>query len=176
MIAAHKARFGVRELLQVAYAQDPNEKAALFRVIGDIADEGTVPELIARMEGKDPIARVHVISILSKFNLPRRARSPAKTAERSQQADSQRRAWGPGAHGRPDRRPSRVRIAARSGNRGPEQGDRPRDQGSRSENHSLSRAGDEGRKRVRAPRRGRGVERDRRRFLGQGSANSHCGR
>jgi serine/threonine-protein kinase len=70
VIAAHKSRFTVRELLQVAYAQDPNEKAALFRIIGEIADEGTVPELIARMEGKDPIARVHVMSILSKFNLP----------------------------------------------------------------------------------------------------------
>src|SRR5258708_18280664 len=38
IIGAHKQRFGVRELLQVAYAQEPNEKAALFRIIGEIAD------------------------------------------------------------------------------------------------------------------------------------------
>src|SRR5581483_6474067 len=35
VIASHKQRFGVRELLTVAYQQEPNEKAALFRIIGE---------------------------------------------------------------------------------------------------------------------------------------------
>ncbi|HTT03336.1 MAG TPA: HEAT repeat domain-containing protein [Steroidobacteraceae bacterium] len=70
VIAAHKQRFGVRELLQAAYAQEPNEKAALFRVIGEIADAQATPELLGRLQGKDPIARVHIINILGRFNTP----------------------------------------------------------------------------------------------------------
>ena len=70
VIAAHKTRFGVRELLNAAYSQETNEKAALFRIIGEVADSNAVPELIGRMQGKDPIARVHIINILGRFNTP----------------------------------------------------------------------------------------------------------
>jgi eukaryotic-like serine/threonine-protein kinase len=70
IVAAQKSRFSVRELLTVAYQQEPNEKAALFRVIGEIADTSAVPELIGRLHGKDAIARVHIINILSRFNMP----------------------------------------------------------------------------------------------------------
>ncbi|HEX4677147.1 MAG TPA: HEAT repeat domain-containing protein, partial [Steroidobacteraceae bacterium] len=70
VIAAQKSRFGVRELLNAAYAQEPNEKAALFRVIGEIADDHAVSELLGRVNGKDPIARVHIINILARFNTP----------------------------------------------------------------------------------------------------------
>ena len=38
IIAAQKQRFSVRDLLQHAYSQEANEKAALFRIIGDLAD------------------------------------------------------------------------------------------------------------------------------------------
>jgi HEAT repeat protein/tRNA A-37 threonylcarbamoyl transferase component Bud32 len=70
IVAAHKARFTVRDLLAVAYQQEPNEKAALFRIIGEIADANSVPELLGRLHGKDAIARVHIINILSRSNLP----------------------------------------------------------------------------------------------------------
>ena len=70
VIAAQKTRFGVRELLAAAYTQEPNEKAALFRVIGEIADQQSLPELIGRVQGKDPIARVHIINTLARFNTP----------------------------------------------------------------------------------------------------------
>jgi serine/threonine-protein kinase len=70
IISAQKSRFTVRELLTAAYNQEPNEKAALFRIVGDIADEKAVPDLISRIEGKDPIARVHIINILGRFNNP----------------------------------------------------------------------------------------------------------
>src|SRR6202171_2555573 len=70
VIAAQQARFGVRELLAAAYTQEPNEKAALFRVIGEIADKQSLPELIGRVQGKDPIARVHIINTLARFNTP----------------------------------------------------------------------------------------------------------
>jgi serine/threonine-protein kinase len=70
VIAAQKSRFAVRELLAAAYTQEPNEKAALFRVIGEIADQQSLPELIGRVQGKDPIARVHIINTLARFNTP----------------------------------------------------------------------------------------------------------
>jgi HEAT repeat protein/tRNA A-37 threonylcarbamoyl transferase component Bud32 len=70
VIAAQKSRFAVRELLAAAYTQEPNEKAALFRVIGEIADQQSLPELIGRVHGKDPIARVHIINTLARFNTP----------------------------------------------------------------------------------------------------------
>jgi serine/threonine-protein kinase len=70
VIAAQKTRFGVRELLAAAYTQEPNEKAALFRVLGEIADQQSIPELIGRVQGKDPIARVHIINTLARFNTP----------------------------------------------------------------------------------------------------------
>jgi len=70
VISAQKSRFGVRELLTAAYQQEPNEKAALFRIIGEIADASSVSELVGRVGGKDPIARVHIINLLARFNTP----------------------------------------------------------------------------------------------------------
>jgi eukaryotic-like serine/threonine-protein kinase len=69
-ITAQKSRFSVRDLLNAAYAQQPNEKAALFRLIAEIADGDALPELIGRLNGKDPIARLHIINILAKFTVP----------------------------------------------------------------------------------------------------------
>src|SRR6202167_4453959 len=71
VIAAQKTRFTVRELLNAAYAQEPNERAGLFKVIGEIADESSIDDLIARIEGKDPMARLHIINVLARFNTPR---------------------------------------------------------------------------------------------------------
>jgi len=70
IITAQKQRFSVRDLLQAAYAQEANEKAALFRLVGEVADQQAVPELIGRLQGKDPISRVHIINILARFNTP----------------------------------------------------------------------------------------------------------
>jgi eukaryotic-like serine/threonine-protein kinase len=70
IISAQKSRFTVRDLLQHAYSQEANEKAALFRIIGELADEAAIPELTSRIEGKDSVARMHIINILSRFNRP----------------------------------------------------------------------------------------------------------
>jgi eukaryotic-like serine/threonine-protein kinase len=67
VIAAQKSRFSLRELLTAAYNQEGNEKAALFRIVGDIADSSAVPELLGRLQGRDTIARVHLINILARF-------------------------------------------------------------------------------------------------------------
>src|SRR5579859_2313716 len=70
VIAAQKARYTVRELLNAAYAQEPSERNGLFKVIGEVADESSVDDLLARIEGKDPVARLHIINVLARFNLP----------------------------------------------------------------------------------------------------------
>jgi serine/threonine-protein kinase len=70
LIAAHKARIPAREMINHAYTLEANEKAALFRIVGEIADEATLPDLIARVQGKDSMARVHIINILTRFNRP----------------------------------------------------------------------------------------------------------
>jgi serine/threonine-protein kinase len=70
LIAAHKSRIPVREMINQAYTLEANEKAALFRIVADVADEATLPDLIARVQGKDSMARMHIINILSRFNRP----------------------------------------------------------------------------------------------------------
>jgi serine/threonine-protein kinase len=57
--------------LNAAYAQEPAERTGLFKIIGEIADESSVDDLIARIEGKDPVARLHIINVLGRFNLPK---------------------------------------------------------------------------------------------------------
>ncbi len=71
VIAAQKTRFSVRELLNAAYTQEPSERNGLFKIIGEVADESSVDDLIARVEGKDPVARLHIINVLARFNLPK---------------------------------------------------------------------------------------------------------
>src|SRR5271170_4874517 len=71
VIAAQKSRFTVREVLNAAYNQEPAERTGLFKIIGEIADASSVDDLIARIEGKDPVARLHIIHVLARFNLPR---------------------------------------------------------------------------------------------------------
>jgi serine/threonine-protein kinase len=71
VITAQKARYTVRELLNAAYTQEPSERNGLFKIIGEIADESSVDDLLARIEGKDPVARLHIINVLARFNLPK---------------------------------------------------------------------------------------------------------
>jgi HEAT repeat protein/tRNA A-37 threonylcarbamoyl transferase component Bud32 len=71
VITAQKSRFTVRELLNAAYSQEPNERAGLFKIIGEIADESSIDDLVARIEGKDPVARLHIINVLARFNTPK---------------------------------------------------------------------------------------------------------
>jgi len=70
VINGQRQRFSVRELLSAAYQQEPNEKAALFRIVAEAADETALPELLGRLQGKDPIGRLHIINILARFNKP----------------------------------------------------------------------------------------------------------
>ncbi len=71
VITAQKSRYTVRELLNAAYTQEPSERNGLFKIIGEIADESSVDDLLTRIEGKDPVARLHIINVLARFNLPK---------------------------------------------------------------------------------------------------------
>src|SRR5450631_4027613 len=71
VIAAQKTRFTVRELLNAAYNQESSERTGLFKIIAEIADESSIDDLISRIEGKDPVARLHIINVLARFNTPK---------------------------------------------------------------------------------------------------------
>ncbi len=70
IISAHKNRFGIRELLDQACKQKQANQALMFKIIGDIATEQSIFELLSRIDGKDPLTRTYIIDILSRFDRP----------------------------------------------------------------------------------------------------------
>jgi HEAT repeat protein/tRNA A-37 threonylcarbamoyl transferase component Bud32 len=70
VMRSHLDDLDVRQLLNVAYNLEPREKAKVFAMVGDKASPDLVPDLISRTVGRDHSARVHIIRILSKFDLP----------------------------------------------------------------------------------------------------------
>lgn len=68
ILKVHKKDLSVHDLLRRAYELDSKEKAALFKIIEEIVTEDMVPDLIARMGGKDPAVKMHLINLLSRFN------------------------------------------------------------------------------------------------------------
>jgi serine/threonine-protein kinase len=68
VLRIHKKSLNVHDVLQRAYQLQPKEKSALFGIIEDIVSEDMVPDLIARMGGKDPVMKVHLINLLSRFD------------------------------------------------------------------------------------------------------------
>lgn len=70
IIAAHKTRIPVRDLLATAYGTESGDKAALFKIIADVVDENAIPDLLARLEGRDMTVRMHLLDILSRFDTP----------------------------------------------------------------------------------------------------------
>jgi len=65
-----RKRLNARDLLKRAYDLEPREKAAVFKIIRDIAGPELIPDLIARVEGKDPSVRLNIIELLGRFNRP----------------------------------------------------------------------------------------------------------
>ena len=68
ILRVHKDDLSVHELLQRAYELDTKEKAALFRIIEDMVKPEMLPDLIARMGGKDPIVKIHLINLLAMYD------------------------------------------------------------------------------------------------------------
>ncbi|NND65328.1 MAG: protein kinase [Gammaproteobacteria bacterium] len=67
ILSAHKDKLDGRKLIAFAYELDPDEKEACMKIVSEIANEALLPELIARVSGKDPLVRMHVINILSRY-------------------------------------------------------------------------------------------------------------
>jgi eukaryotic-like serine/threonine-protein kinase len=70
ILEAHKERLDVNLLLRQTYALEATERNALFRLIGEVADESVIPELLSRVSGKDAVVRRHIVRILSRFRTP----------------------------------------------------------------------------------------------------------
>ena len=70
VLRVHKGDLSVHELLQRCYDLEPKEKAAVFKIIEETIKPEMVPDLIARMGGKDTIIKIHLINLLSKFDRP----------------------------------------------------------------------------------------------------------
>ena len=68
ILRVHKEDLSVHELLRRAYECEPKEKAAIFKIIRDTIKPDMVPDLIARMGGKDPVIKIHLMQLLSKFD------------------------------------------------------------------------------------------------------------
>ena len=70
VLQAHKERLNVRQLLGQIYHLQPSEKAAVFKLIDDVTTEEMVPDLLARIDGKDPLVKTHLINVLARFDRP----------------------------------------------------------------------------------------------------------
>jgi serine/threonine-protein kinase len=70
VLGAHKTRIPLRDLLGAAYNPSTADKGAIFKIIGDVADASSVPELLARLDGKDTGARVCLMEILGRIGTP----------------------------------------------------------------------------------------------------------
>src|SRR6187551_2732097 len=70
VLQAHKDRLNVRQLLGQIYHLQPSEKAAVFKLIDEVTTEEMVPDLLTRMDGKDPLVKTHLINVLARFDRP----------------------------------------------------------------------------------------------------------
>jgi serine/threonine-protein kinase len=70
ILRVHKQDLSVHELLQRAYDLDPKESAAAFRIIEEMIRPEMVPDLVSRLGGRDPVIKVHLISLITKFDRP----------------------------------------------------------------------------------------------------------
>ncbi len=68
ILRVHKGDLSVHELLRHAYECEPKEKAAIFKIIQETIKPEMIPDLIARMGGKDPVIKIHLMQLLSKFD------------------------------------------------------------------------------------------------------------
>jgi serine/threonine-protein kinase len=70
VLTAHKERLNIRQLLGQIYHLQPSEKAAVFKLIDDVTTDEMVPDLLSRMDGKDPIVKMHLINVIARFDRP----------------------------------------------------------------------------------------------------------
>ena len=146
VLAAHKQRLNVRELLRHSFDLEPGEKAQLFKLVGEIPVEAVRGELKSR------VTRSHH-QHTGQVQPARRGQGSGGATAGSQQADPLRRPLGVGAHGRLHQCQGALHAPAGSRARCAEQGGGRRHQ-AQSPGHGEVPAGRaQGRFRVRPPRR-----------------------
>ncbi len=67
ILEAHKDRLSPQNMLQQAAKLERARQTPAFKLIGEIASEALVPDLISRVTAKDPGVRMHITRILSRF-------------------------------------------------------------------------------------------------------------
>jgi serine/threonine-protein kinase len=67
ILLAHKDRLSINHLLAQVYDLQPSEKTAVFKMVHDLASIDQVPDLLARMNGKDPVVKMNLIKVISQF-------------------------------------------------------------------------------------------------------------
>lgn len=70
ILTAHQSRLNIRQLMTQLPNLQPSEKAAVFKLINEAVTEEFVPDLLSRMDGKDPVIKMHLIDTLSRFETP----------------------------------------------------------------------------------------------------------
>jgi serine/threonine-protein kinase len=70
VLTAHRKRLNIRQLLAQIYYLQPNEKMAVFKLLNELVTVDMVPDLLSRMDGKDPVVKMHLIDTLSRFETP----------------------------------------------------------------------------------------------------------
>jgi len=68
ILRVHKDDLSVHDLLRRAYECEHQEKATIFKIIQDTIKPEMIPDLIARMGGKDPVIKIHLMQLLAKFD------------------------------------------------------------------------------------------------------------
>ncbi len=71
LLTAQKSKVNGTKLLRYAYKLEHNDQAALFKLLESIAGDTIVPELVNRVDTKDPIIRTYITKVLAKFDTPR---------------------------------------------------------------------------------------------------------
>lgn len=70
LLTAQKQKVNASKLLRYAYKLEHNDQAALFKLLESIAGDTIVPELVNRIDTKDPIIRTYITKVLAKFDMP----------------------------------------------------------------------------------------------------------
>lgn len=65
-----KQKVNASKLLRYAYKLEHNDQAALFKLLETIAGDTIVPELVNRVDTKDPIIRTYITKVLGNFDTP----------------------------------------------------------------------------------------------------------
>lgn len=70
VLGAHRKRLDARVLMRHTSTLEAAERNALYRLIGEVADESIIPDLLNRLSGKDPVVRQQMVRILARFRMP----------------------------------------------------------------------------------------------------------